>query len=170
SATQNLIFTVTGTNDQTVLTSVNSTAVTTTVAESAGDSSAQDIAALTGSLAFHDADIGDSLTASAATPSVLINGAALTSELSAAAAAALTTALDHLSFGAGVSSTGGATQNIGWTWDPAAANLDFLKAGDSLTVTYAVQVGDSATQNLISPFTAPTNRPCRPRSTATPST
>src|SRR4029077_15148977 len=131
-----------------VLTSVNSTAVTITVAESAGDSSAQNILPIGGTWAFSDKDIGDNLTAAAGSPTVLINGAALTSELSPAAAAALTSALDHLSFGAGVTSTGGATQHIGWTWDPPAANLDFLKAGDSLTVTYAVQVGDSASQDL----------------------
>ncbi|WP_338831730.1 VCBS domain-containing protein [Bradyrhizobium sp. 27S5] len=148
STTQNLTFTITGTNDQTTLTSVNSTAVSTTIAESTGDSSAQDVAPIAGSLAFSDKDIGDSLTASAVSPTVLINGNALSSELSASAASALKAALDHLSFGAGVTSNGGGTQNISWTWDPTAANLDFLKAGDQLTVTYAVKVGDSATQDL----------------------
>ncbi|WP_156928546.1 VCBS domain-containing protein, partial [Bradyrhizobium sp. th.b2] len=148
STTQNLTFTITGTNDQTTLTSVNSTAVSTTIAESAGDSSAQDVAPIAGSLAFSDKDIGDSLTASAVSPTVLINGNALTTELSASVATALTTALNHLSFGAGVTSNGGGTQNISWNWDPTAANLDFLKAGDQLTVTYAVKVGDSGPQNL----------------------
>ena len=33
--------------------------------------------------------------------------------------------------------------------DPTPANLDFLKAGDQLTITYAVHVGDSAPQNLV---------------------
>lgn len=47
-----------------------------------------------------------------------------------------------------MTSNGGGTQNIGWTWEPAAANLDFLRAGDNLTVSYAVQVGDSTAQTL----------------------
>ena len=149
SAERSFTVTINGVNDQTVLTSVNSTAVSTVVSESAGDSSVQDIAAISGSVAFTDKDIGDNLTASASLPSVLINGNPLTSELSGAAADALTAALDHLSLGDGVISNGGGTQNISWTWDPAAANLDFLKAGDHLTITYAVQVGDSATQNLV---------------------
>ena len=149
SASQNLVFAITGANDQTVLTSVNSTAVSTAVSESAGDSSAQDIAAISGSLAFTDEDIGDNLTASASLSSVRINGNPLGSKLSDAAANALTAALDHLSLGTGVISTGGGTQTISWTWDPTAANLDFLKVGDQLTITYAMQVGDSASQNLV---------------------
>ena len=79
---------------------------------------------------------------------MLINGNPLSSKLSDAAADALTTALNDLRVGAGVISTGG-TQTISWTWDPTPANLDFLKAGDQLTITYAMHVGDSASQNLV---------------------
>ena len=35
--------------------------------------------------------------------------------------------------------------NIGYSYDPAAANLDFLRAGQSLTITYIVQVNDGTT-------------------------
>lgn len=93
-------ITIAGTNDQTVLASVNSASVSTTVAESADDSSTQNIAPINGSLAFSDKDIGDSLTASPGPVAILINGQALISELSAAQAATLTAALDHLTFGA----------------------------------------------------------------------
>ena len=149
-ASQNLVFAITGANDQTVLTSVNSTAVSTAVSEfGRAISSAQDIAAISGSLAFTDEDIGDNLAASASLSSVRINGNPLSSKLSDAAANALTAALDHLSLGTGVISTGGGTQTISWTWDPTAANLDFLKVGDQLTITYAMQVGDFASQNLV---------------------
>ncbi|MGO4643276.1 beta strand repeat-containing protein, partial [Mesorhizobium sp. 2RAF45] len=143
--TKQIDVTITGTNDQTLLTSVNSTAISTTVAESAGNSSAQDIAAINGSLAFSDVDIGDSLAASAGSPTVALNGGALPAGVDAAS---LTAALNHLSFGVSVVSNGEATQNISWTWDPTAANLDFLKAGDQLTVTYAIHVADSVPQNL----------------------
>ena len=144
SASQNLTFTITGTNDQTVLTSVNSTGAVTSVPELT-DASAQNIAPISGSLAFSDKDIGDNLSASAGTPTIKLNGGSLPAGVDAAALAA---ALNHLNFGAGVVSNGGGTQNITWTWDPTATNLDFLKTGDQLTVTYAVQVGDSASQNL----------------------
>ena len=113
SAERTFTVTVNGVNDQTVLTSVNSTAVSTVVSELAGDFSAQDIAAIHGSLAFTDEDIGDNLTASASLPSVLINGNPLSSKLSDAAADALTTALNDLRVGAGVISTAGPRPSVG---------------------------------------------------------
>jgi VCBS repeat-containing protein len=70
----------------------------------------------------------------------------------------LTTTLDHLKFGNGVTSNG-ATQNIGWTWDPTAANLDFLNTTDKLTVTYAVHVADSANQDLVFAITGSNDAP-----------
>jgi VCBS repeat-containing protein len=149
SSTQPVTIIITGSNDQTVLTSVNSSLVSTAVTESAGDSSAQDISPINGSLALSDRDIGDTLTAAAGAPIIMINDKALsTTSLTAAQVIALTAALDHLSFGAPVTSNGG-TQNIDWTWDPSVANLDFLNSTDHLTVTYAVHVADSATQDLV---------------------
>jgi VCBS repeat-containing protein len=57
-----------------------------------------------------------------------------------------------LALGSPVTSNGG-TNTIGWTYDPGAANLDFLAAGQTLTVTYGIKVGDgpafTATQNLV---------------------
>jgi VCBS repeat-containing protein len=73
--------------------------------------------------------------------------------LTGAQITALTAAMvtGKLSFTAGVLSNGG-TQTIGYTYDASAANLDFLAAGQTLTVTYAVQVSDgtatSGTQSL----------------------
>jgi VCBS repeat-containing protein len=115
-----LTLTITGTNDPTVLISTNSTGATTTGTESAGNSSAQDIGPLGGSLSFSDADVGDSLSASAGTPILKLNGDSYTN-------AALLAALNHLSFGSAVASAG-TTQTIGWTWDPSAANLHLFGA------------------------------------------
>jgi len=137
STAQNLVVTITGTNDQTVLTSI----ATQTVTE-AGNASTQDLL-LTGALSFIDLDIGDTLAAAVVgTPTVVAStGVSLPAALAAALAPAL-------SFGANVTSNGG-TQTIGYTYDPMAVNLDFLRAGQTLTVTYAVKAGDSAAQNLI---------------------
>ena len=78
--------------------------------------------------------------------------------LPAGLAAALTPAL---SFGSSVTSNGG-TQTIGYTYDPSAVNLDFLRAGQSLTITYAVQVKtarDSGTQNVTFTITGTNDAP-----------
>ena len=46
----------------------------------------------------------------------------------------------------GATSNGGST-SIGYSYDPAAANLDFLRAGESLTITYTVKVNDGTTDS-----------------------
>ena len=77
---------------------------------------------------------------------MLLNGSAFTLPAGAAAliAAGAFTLTD-------TTSNGGAT-SIGYSYDPSAANLDFLRATDTLTITYAVKVNDgtadSATQDV----------------------
>src|SRR5439155_11885077 len=73
------------------------------------------------------------------TPTLVWSGGALTGTQITALTAAMVTG--KLSFTAGVSSNGGA-QTIGYTYDASAANLDFLRAGQTLTVGYSVQVSD----------------------------
>src|SRR5438445_80183 len=48
----------------------------------------------------------------------------------------------------GDTSNGGAV-NIGYSYDPGAANLDFLRAGQHLTVTYTVKVNDGTVDSFI---------------------
>ena len=59
-------------------------------------------------------------------------------------------------------SNGGAA-SIGYSYDPAAANLDFLRGGHSLTITYQVQVNDgtanSATQDVTFTITGTNDAP-----------
>src|SRR5262249_54262088 len=140
-------FTTNRTKNQTLLSLGNSTNVSTTAAESPGDSSHQDIAPITGLLAFSDKDIGDSLTASAGAATILLNGKLLTSELSAADALALTSALDHLSFGPGVISNGGGSPATIPSCGPPRAHPAHLSHTPHLSISYAVQVGDSTPQN-----------------------
>ena len=42
-----------------------------------------------------------------------------------------------------LTSTGG-LQTIDWTYDPNAADLDWLREGDTLTLTYTAQINDGA--------------------------
>ncbi|MBC3883483.1 hypothetical protein H8K35_19050, partial [Undibacterium sp. LX40W] len=49
-------------------------------------------------------------------------------------------------------SNGGST-SIGYTYDPAAANLDFLRAGQSLTITYQVKVNDGTADSAVQDVT-----------------
>jgi VCBS repeat-containing protein len=133
--TQTVVITITGTNDAPVL---SDTTDPSAVLE-AGDASAQNLAAITGSFSVTDKDVGDTLTASVVgSPAVQLNGVAF------GGAPAALTAAGAFSLDPAFLSSGGA-QSVGYSYDPGAANLDFLRAGDSLTITYTVQVGDGTT-------------------------
>jgi VCBS repeat-containing protein len=104
-----------------------------------GVASAQDLAAITGSFSVSDLDVGDTLDASVVgSPTVLLNGSAF--ELPAGAVA-LTAAG---AFTVTDTTSNGGAASIGYSYNPGAANLDFLRASDSLTITYAVKVNDGA--------------------------
>src|SRR6185312_5664934 len=157
SATQDVTFTITGTNDAPVL---SDTTDPTAVAELAA-ASAQDLTAITGSFALSDLDVGDTLTASVVgSPTVLLNGSPFTLP---AGAAALTAAGVFTLAPTSQTSTGGAATAIGYTYDPAAANLDFLRDGQQLTITYQVKVNDgladSATQDVTFTITGTNDAP-----------
>ena len=98
------------------------TAVTQQTVVEAANAAAQDLL-LTGTLSFIDLDVGQVLGASVSgAPAVAASaGVSLPAGLAAALAPVL-------SFGAPVPWVGG-TQTIGYTYDPAAVNLDFLRAG-----------------------------------------
>src|SRR5439155_1621272 len=102
-------------------------------------------------LPVSDLDVGDTLTASiTGTPTLVWSGGSLSPAQQTALTAALVSG--KLTFDSTATSDGGA-KTIAYTYDAAAADLDFLRAGDTLKVTYAVQVGDgtttSAAQNLV---------------------
>ncbi|WP_341486571.1 VCBS domain-containing protein [Pararhizobium sp. A13] len=157
SGTQDVTFTITGSNDAPVLSDTTNPAA---VAELA-NASAQDLAAITGSFAVSDLDVGDTLTASVVgSPTVLLNGNSFTLP---AGAAALTAAGAFSISPLTQTSNGGPGTAIGYTYDPAAANLDFLREGQSLTITYAVKVNDgttdSATQDVTFTVTGTNDAP-----------
>ncbi|MCZ4290483.1 beta strand repeat-containing protein [Hoeflea alexandrii] len=142
---QDVTITINGSNDAPVISPITQPA---TIAE-AVDASVQDIEAVTGTFSVSDADAGNTLTAQAGTPVISWSGGTLSPAQMSALMAALGTGA--LSLGTTVSNGGAA--GIGYSWDPAAADLDFLAAGQVLTVSYDVVVSDgtatSAAQSLV---------------------
>jgi VCBS repeat-containing protein len=105
---------------------------------SAGAIHAELAAPLAGTLTVSDADIGDTLTASVSgDATVEYNGS---TELPANVDFSALVAASAIKFDS-VTSNGG-TEVLDWTYDPTNPNLDFLKAGDTLTITYQTQVND----------------------------
>jgi len=144
SGTQDVTFTITGTNDAPVLSDTTDPAAVLELV----DASAQDLAPINGSFPVTDFDIGDILTASVVGgPTVLLDGAPF---VLPAGAAALTAAGAFVVTNPGAAT--GASQPVDYTYDPGPANLDFLLAGQNLTITYTVQVSDgtanSSTQDV----------------------
>ena len=139
SATQNVSFTITGTNDGPVL---SDTTDPTAVSE-AGDASAQNLAAITGSFSVSDLDVGDALDASVVgDATVTLDGNAFTLPGSAAALIAAS------AFAVTDTTSNGAAASIGYSYDPGAADLDFLRANQSLSITYVVKVNDGTTDSV----------------------
>jgi VCBS repeat-containing protein len=132
SVTQDVTVTITGTNDAPVLSTITAPAPGAELA----NASAQDLAPISGTLSVSDLDVGDTLsTAIAGTPTLVWSGGSLTAGQITTLTAALVTG--KLAFGGTATSNGGAS-TIGYTYDPATANLDFLRAGDTLKGTAGV--------------------------------
>ncbi|MEN9763041.1 MAG: hypothetical protein RI906_2867, partial [Pseudomonadota bacterium] len=128
---------ITGANDVPVLAAITAPDAVTELT----DASAQDIAAISGTLSVTDRDAGNTLTASiVGSPVVARNGSAFTlpagaSALTAAGALTLT----------GTPTSDGTAKTISWSYNPGAADLDFLGASQQLTLTYTLRVSDGAT-------------------------
>ena len=152
--TQTVTVTVTGTNDAPVLSDTTDPSAVLEL----GDASAQNLSPIIGSFSVTDLDIGDTLDASViGGATVLLNGSpyVLPGGAGALTAAGAFTVTD-------TTSNGGAA-SIGYTYDPSGADLDFLREGDSLTITYTVQVNDgtanSGTQTVTFTITGTNDAP-----------
>uniref|UniRef100_UPI000833F95E VCBS domain-containing protein n=1 Tax=Rubripirellula obstinata TaxID=406547 RepID=UPI000833F95E len=133
--TQTLVVTITGTNDAPVITDGDTSALEEdTNANGSGDLEDG------GSLAFTDVDLTDTHTVSEVTTSTVWSNTG--GMLPTGLAAALDTA-----FGAtlGTDSTNTGAGSIDWTFSLANDEVDFLAAGETLTVTYTVTVTDVTT-------------------------
>ncbi|MDP9812515.1 T1SS-143 domain-containing protein [Rhizobium tibeticum] len=133
--TQVISILITGTNDAPVITGATNLEG---VLESVGDSSAQDILATGGTLTVSDADAGDTLHASITGNATAVwSGGALPAGVNLSALLSSSA----IQFSPDQTSNGGA-KTFNWTYDPQAANLDWLGEGQTLTITYQAQVND----------------------------
>lgn len=103
--------------------------------------------ALNGILAVSDAEIGSTLSVVVNSAQLLLNGAAITPTNSGIDLQRITDLMGELVTGRLTTSTvtaNGQAQTIDYTYDAAAANLNFLRDGDVLSILYGLQVSDGA--------------------------
>ena len=130
-----LTITIGGTND---LPTIDASTDPLQIAEIPDDSSAQDIAPTTGTIKFTDQDLGDSITFSViGDASATYNGGPVPN--AQAVDIANLKAAGAISFESPLTSDGG-QQTIDWTFNPQAADLDWLKDGDTLSLTWTTQI------------------------------
>jgi VCBS repeat-containing protein len=136
SDSQDVTITILGTNHPVVITSGPESASVSELAGTTG-SAAVDTTATTpaGTLAFTDADTGDTHTV--ATSLLSTSGPGVPAATQADLAAALSTTLHD--------STGTGTGSVDWNFNIADHDLDFLAEGQQLTVNYNVKVSDAST-------------------------
>jgi VCBS repeat-containing protein len=149
--TQDVVITVTGTNDAPVITSDDQTGAITERADTR-NSSTPDKAS--GTVTFTDVDLSD-------THSVTITGVSASGTTSGLADH--DTLLGWLSLGALTDSTGGDTGSGTWSFSAADRNFDYLAAGEQLTLTYTIQVDDHhggvVTQDVVITITGTNDAP-----------
>jgi VCBS repeat-containing protein len=136
SDSQDVTITILGTNHPVVITSGPESASVSELADTTG-SAAIDTTTTTpaGTLAFTDADTGDTHTV--ATSLLSTSGPTVPAATQTDLTAALTTTLHD--------STGTGTGSVDWNFNVADHDLDFLSEGQTLTVNYNVKVSDAST-------------------------
>ncbi|MGY3550672.1 VCBS domain-containing protein [Bradyrhizobium sp. USDA 4469] len=151
TTSQNVVITITGTNDQPVITSGAQTGAITEVAGQTGSTSPD---SATGAVTFSDADLSD-------THSVTITG--VTSSGVTSGLADNATVKSWLSLGALSDATGGVTGSDGWSFAAQDKSFDYLAQGESVTLTYTVEVADThggtTSQNVVITITGTNDQP-----------
>src|SRR4029078_3932812 len=117
-------------------------------------------------ISITDQDLGDTLTISVAANATATytpnGGSAGPVPVENAVDVTALVASGAISFDTLPNSTG-EQQTIGWHYNPGAADLDWLRAGDTLTLTYVAKVNDgttdSNTQNLVITITGTNDTP-----------
>ena len=134
--TQDVTVTILGTNHPVVITSGPESSTVSELADTTGSATSDTTPTVpAGTLAFTDADTSDAHTV-AITLGVDL-GPAAPAATQADLAAALTTTLHD--------STGTGTGGVDWNFAIADHDLDYLAAGETLTVSYNVKVSDAST-------------------------
>jgi VCBS repeat-containing protein len=134
--TQDVTVTILGTNHPVVITSGAESASVTELADTTGSAAIDTTTTVpAGTLNFTDADTGDTHTVTTTLTST--SGGTVPAATQADLAGALTTTLHD--------STGTGTGSVDWNFNIADHDLDYLAAGETLTVNYSVKVSDAST-------------------------
>lgn len=138
SAVQDVTVTILGTNHPVAITSGPESSSVSELADTTGSATLDTTPTVpAGTLAFTDADTSDAHTVAVTLAST--SGPAVPAATQADLGAALTTVLHD--------STGTGTGSIDWNFAIADHDLDYLAAGETLTVTYNVKVSDATTSS-----------------------
>jgi VCBS repeat-containing protein len=136
SDSQDVTITILGTNHPVVITSGPESASVTELADTTGSAAIDTTTTVpAGTLAFTDADTGDTHTVT--TTLLSTSGGAVPAATQADLAGAISTTLHD--------STGTGTGSVDWNFNIADHDLDYLAAGETLTVNYSVKVADGST-------------------------
>jgi VCBS repeat-containing protein len=143
STTQDVTVTVTGSN-QAPLIATSATTATSLVAEQANATNPASLDTAAGTIAFFDANLDDTHTAT-------IVGVTATGVTANAPSSA--TLLSLLSLGSVTEEAGSTPGSVNWSFAVPDGEFAYLSAGESVTLTYAVQIADenggTATQNVV---------------------
>jgi VCBS repeat-containing protein len=134
TTSQDVSVTVFGVNDAPTITGAVATGSFSELANKTQDTADRDQAS--GTIAFADPDLTDTHTLSQSLAVFAWSGGALTAAQQSALATASTLNLVKSD------STGTAAGSVAWTYSITDAALDFLAAGETLTVSYTVTIGD----------------------------
>jgi VCBS repeat-containing protein len=136
ATTQTVTVHVTGTNDAPVITS-SAAAASGAFSELSGTTGSAAIDGAAGTITFADVDLLDTHAVSQGTPSFAWSGGTLSSAQLSALASASTLALNP------ADSIGTGSGSVSWSYSIADQQLDFLAAGETLTVSYDVTAADN---------------------------
>ena len=141
SATQDVTVTILGTNHPVVITSGSESASVTELSDTTGSAAVDTTATVpAGTLNFSDSDTGDTHTVAVSLGSeTWSGGSSIPAPTHADLATALTTTLHD--------STGTGTGGVDWNFGLADHALDFLGAGETLSINYNIKVSDASTSS-----------------------
>ena len=136
TATQTVVVTITGTNDQPVIAAGDTSALLEIAGDTAGTGTLSDF----GTLALSDDDVMDTHTITDVLTSAVWADAGGTAIATPIPAALLTAIEIDAAF---VADTGMTNNDIDWTFDLDDSEVDFLAAGETLTITYTITADDN---------------------------
>ena len=154
--TQPVTITVTGTNDSPTITA-GSTTATGAITELAATTGSSTSDSSTGSVAFADPDLADHHSVTPSGPTFAWSGGSLSAGKITALTNASTLQLTE------TDSTGTGSGSVAWNYSATDKTFDFLAAGQTLTITYALTISDghggSVIQNVVETVTGTNDAP-----------